>query len=150
MRPPAVRSSLVSGSSRACTRVNPSSRLRSAPARSGSIEQVGLLPNDAVVERLEAEPAAEGVADLAGGELGLVLVDLHRRARRLGHQLHLTRTLQGDEPEGRLVDRLTDGEQPVVAEDDGLGVAEGVGEALALFEVAHHTRVLVEESVVAV
>src|SRR5437588_11132350 len=122
--PPTFRRSLVSGSSRVCTPVNPWSRLRSAAARSGSIQQVGLLPDDAVVERLEAEPPGDVAADLTAREFGLVLVDQHRLARGLGHELHLTRALHGDEPEGGLVDRLADPQQAVVAEDDGLGVAQ--------------------------
>src|SRR3954464_6024902 len=69
MNIPALRRSLVSGSSSVCIGVSPWSRLRFAAARSGSIEQVGLLPNDAVVQRLEAQPTGEVVAHLTGREL---------------------------------------------------------------------------------
>src|SRR4051794_39690790 len=81
-----------------------------------SVEQVGLLADDLVVERLEAEPAGEVVADLAGGDLRLLLVDQHRRPGRLGQQLRLARALHRDEPPGGLVDRVADREEPVVAQ----------------------------------
>ena len=89
-------------------------------------------------------------ADLAAGQPGHLGVDEHRRAGRLGQQLGLARALHGDEPPGRLVDRVPDGQQPVVAEDDGLVVAERVGDALALLDVEHHAGVVVEERVVLV
>src|SRR5438552_14459713 len=150
MSPPAVRRSLVSGSASVCTTVNPWSRLRSAPARSASVEQVGLLAHDAVVEGLEAEPPGDVAADLAAGELGLSLVDENGLAGGLRHQLHLAGALHGDEPEGGFVDRVADGEQPVVAKDHRLAVAQSVGQALALFQVEDDTGVVVEQGVVAV
>ena len=74
----------------------------------------------------------------------------HRRTGRLGQQLGLAGTLHGDEPPDGLVHRVADGEKPVVAKDDSLVVAEGGGDALALFGVDHHAGVVVEEPVVLV
>ena len=73
-------------------------------------------------------------AGLAGGLLGHVRVDEHRGAGRLGEQLRLAGALHRDEPPGRLVDGVPDGEQAVVRQDGGLAAAEGVGDALALLE----------------
>ena len=65
-------------------------------------------------------------------------------------QLGLTRALHRDEPPHRFVDRVPDGEQPVVAQDRGLVVAERVGDALALLGVEHDAGVVVEQRVVVV
>src|SRR5918998_52652 len=87
-----------------------------------SIEQVGLVGHDLVVERLEAQPAGGGRADLAAGQRRALVIDRDRVAGGFGHQLDVTRAFHGDEPPGRLVDRAADREQAVVAQDRGLAV----------------------------
>src|SRR5882757_5377524 len=130
-----------------------SSTFVSSPA-SGSgmklLEEIRLLAGDAVVQRLEAEPAREVRADLAAGEFSHVGVDQYRSACGLGHQLGMAGPLHGDEPPRRLLDRMADGEQAVVAQDCGLVVAEGVRDALALLEVKDDAGVLVEQRMVVV
>src|SRR5262245_5281865 len=118
----------------------PASR-RSAKGRrviEGSVEEVRLLFDDAVVERLEAQPAGKMVTDLAGCDRGLLVVDRLGRTCRLREQLGLARALHRDEPPRRFVDGVTNGEEPVIAKDDGLGVTQRVGDALALLDVEHH------------
>src|SRR3954471_19731288 len=117
---------------------------------SWSVEEVGLLAGDLLPQRLEGEPAGELGADVVVRLLRHVRVDVHDLARGLGDELHLAGPLHGDEPPDRRVDRLADGQQPVVAQDDGLVVAEGVGDALALLDVSDHTGVVVEKRVVVV
>src|SRR5690606_23889724 len=97
----------------------------------GSVQQVGLVAEDLVVQRLEAEPTREAGPDLAVGLLGALLVDEDRRAGRLGHELDLAAALHADVPPGGLVHGAADGEQPVVPQDGRLVVAERVGDALA-------------------
>ena len=121
------------------------SRRLSAAAAPCQSRRSGCSRTILCVERAEAEVARDVRADLAVGEARHVGVDEHRRARRLGEQLRLARALHRDEPAHRLVDRVADGEQPVVAQDHGLAVAERVRDALALFEVEHDARVVVEE-----
>ena len=75
----------------------------------------------------------------------------HGRTGRLSQQLGLAGSLHRDEPPHRLVDRgLPDGQQAVVREDQRLVPTERVGDPLALFQVEHDARVVVEDRVVAV
>src|SRR3982751_4887198 len=85
-----------------------------------SVEEVGLVVHDLVVEGLEAEPAGQVPTDLLGREARPPGVDLERGAGRLRHELHLARPLHRDVPPRRLVQAATDGEQTVVAEDGRL------------------------------
>src|SRR5581483_4236998 len=65
--------------------------------------------------------------------------------------MRLARAFHRDEPVRRLVDRgRADGEQTVVRQDAGLVATERMRDALALFGVEHHARVVVEDRVVAV
>src|SRR5918994_767197 len=100
-----------------------------------SVEQVGLLPHDLLVQRLEAHVPRHVRTDLRGSELRHVGLDEHGVARRRREQLRLTRPFHGDEPPRRLVDRVPDREEPVVAQDDGLLVAQRVRKPLALLEI---------------
>src|SRR5918998_3874371 len=113
-------------------------------------EQVRLLGEDPVVERLRLEPAGAVAADLARGLLGLIRIDEHRITGRFGEQLHLAGALHRDEPPHGLVDAAPDGQQSVVGEDDRLALAERLGDALALLELEHRAGVVVEDGVVAV
>src|SRR2546423_4833599 len=70
----------------------------SAAPRRSSLQQVGLAPDDHLVERLEVEPPDRVAADLAGGDGGVVLADGDRRARRLRQQLRLAGPSPGAEP----------------------------------------------------
>ena len=90
-------------------------------------------------------------ADLPGRELGL----LRRRsstgvpaASAMSWAWHERSMVMNHHAASSTV--LADGEEAVVAEDGGLVVAEGVGDALALLEVEHDAGVVVEEGVVAV
>src|SRR5262245_6581462 len=112
-----------------------------------SVEQVGLFAHDAVPQRLEAEPADAVGTHLGLGERGVVGVDQHWLARRLGQQLGLAGTLHGDEPPGGLVHRLAHRQQSVIAKDYCLIAAEGVRDALAFFDVQDDTGVVVKQGV---
>ena len=68
----------------------------------------------------------------------------------VGQQLRVARAVHGDEEPGRRIEAAAHGEQPVVAEDGGLVGAEGLGDALALADVEHDARVVVEQGVVLV
>lgn len=52
--------------------------------------------------------------------------------------LDLAAALQSDEPPGRSVDRVTDGDQPVVLVDQALLVGQGDGQTLAVLGSGHH------------
>src|SRR5665213_989154 len=118
--------------------------------RVASLEQVGLLADDPVEQGLEAEPAGHVAPYLATGQSSHVRVDEDGGTRRLGHQLGLAGPLHGDEPPGRLVDRVAHGHEPMVAQDGCLVVSQGMGDALALLDVHHHAGVVVEHGVVVV
>src|SRR5205823_454672 len=62
-------------------------------------QQIGLTPDDHLVQRLEVEPTDGVAADLAGGVGGVGRSDVDGRARRLGQQLRLAGPVHGDEPE---------------------------------------------------
>src|SRR5207244_11462205 len=142
------------GTARGRSRTGAASRDRAGASHAtpgtSSVEQVGLLADDAGVERLEAQPAGGVHAHLAGRALRVLAVDEHRGARRLGHELGLARALHGDEPPGGLVDAVPDSEQTVVAQDHRLALTERVGDPLAVLEVEHGAGVVVEERLVAV
>src|SRR3954449_1745260 len=110
-----------------------------------SVEQVRLLAGDLRPQRLEGEPAGDLGAHVVMRLLSHGRVDVHDRAGSLGDELHLTGPLHRDEPPDRGVNRLTNGQQAVVAQDDGLVVAEGMRDALALLDVRHDTGVVVEQ-----
>src|SRR5258705_8781000 len=128
-----------------CKRINDSGSLGNR-----SVEQVWLVPADPCEQRLEAEPACEVGADLAGRVLGHRRLDQNRRSRGFGHQLRVTRPLHRDEPPRRFLDGLADREQAVVAQDDGFAVAECMRDALAFLGVEDDARVGVEQRVVVV
>src|SRR5260370_7670690 len=104
--------------------------------------------DDLVVERLELEEACVVRAHLRAREERRLAIDLDRLARGLRQKLSLATSLQCDEPESGLFHRLPDGDQAVVAEDDGLLLADGRGDTAALRELEHDAREIVEERVI--
>ena len=120
-------------------------------ARADSVEQVGLLAHDAFVQRLEAEPAGERGADLAGGDawparrrcgIGVPAAsarscDWHVRSMVMNHQAASSTVWP-------TVSR------PWLRRMTALCVAEGVGDPLALLDVEHDAGVVVEQRVVVV
>src|SRR5712691_10126816 len=116
--------------------------------RSMSIQQIRLFTDDLFVERLELEEAGVVRAHLRAREERGLAIDLDRLARGVRQKLRLAASLQRDEPESGLFHRVPDGDQAVVAEDDGLLLADGRGDAAALRELEHDAREIVEERVV--
>src|SRR5204863_6821486 len=121
---------------------------RMAPWRSSLAQEIRLVSHDEVVERLEAEPADDVGTDLGGGDGGALFADGHRRPGGLRQKLGLAAAFHGDEPPRRFLDRTTDGQKPVVAQDHRLVRAERVGDSLALFPIKHDTRVVIKDTVV--
>src|SRR2546429_8212199 len=121
-------------------------RERGPAACCESVEQVGLLPHDLVVQRLKAEVPGDVRADLRGRELRYLGLDQHGIPRRRREQLRLAGPLHRDEPPRRLVDGVADREQAVVAQDDGLAATEGVRQALALLEAEDAAREAVDQA----
>ena len=60
-------------------------------SRARSVEEVGLLADDLLVERAERHVAADVLADLVAVSARHVVVDEHGRARGFGEQLRLAR-----------------------------------------------------------
>ncbi len=115
-----------------------------------TIEEVGLLADDALVEGLETQPAGKLLTNLTAGDLGLLGIDGLRRAGRFGEELRLAGALHRDEPPRGGIDGLADRQQTVVLEDDRLGIGQRMGDALAFLEVEHDTAEVVVERVIAV
>src|SRR6267142_4065733 len=97
-----------------------------------SVQHVGFLAHDLLVEWLEAEPTGHLRAHLRPREARLLRVDLHRLPGRLGEELRLAAALEREEPVDGLVHRAADGEQAVVAQDDGLLLPERLRDAAPL------------------
>src|SRR5260370_28000067 len=104
----------------------------SAGALALSIQKIRLFTDDLFVERLELEEAGGVRAHLRACEERRLAIDLDRLARGLRQKLRLAASLQRDEPKRGLLHRLPDGEQTVVAQDHGLLLADGRGDAAAL------------------
>src|SRR4051812_24312979 len=100
-----------------------------------SVEEIRLLARDHVPERLEPVVARNGRADLTVGLARHLVVDENWGSGGLGEQLRLAGTLHRDERPHRCVDRMSDREESVVAQDHGLVVAERGADALALLYV---------------
>src|SRR5262245_13440996 len=113
-----------------------------------SLKQIRLLFRDARVERLELEPAGEHGADLLAGQFSVLVINQTQFAGGLGQQLRLATALHRNEPPGGLINRSADGQQSVVAQDDGFVLAERGGDALAFDRVVNHSRVIVEDAMV--
>ena len=96
-----------------------------------SVQQVGLLPDDALVKRLERHPTAIRRAQLLAREHCILVVDHVRHAGGFRQQLHLSGPFHGDEPSRRLVDGLADGEVAVVDHDHRLVLSQGAADAIA-------------------
>lgn len=105
---------------------------------------------DALVQRLEAEPAGEMGADLLVGLGRLIGVDTHRRAGGLGKELGMARAIHCNKPPCCFIDRVTHGQQSVVSKNRSFPIAERVRNALAFFGVKHHAGVIVKERVIVV
>ena len=69
------------------------------------------------------------------GEFGVIVFDQPQFASGLRQQLRMATALHRNEPPGGLVDRSADGQQSVVAQDDGFVLAERGGDALAFERV---------------
>ena len=94
-------------------------------------EDVGIGPHDLLVQRLEAHPAVDVLADLGAGvggdgraERAVGRGSVGGRRERREEQLRLATPLEQVEPERGLVDGLADGQEPVVLEEQRLVVAQ--------------------------
>jgi hypothetical protein len=87
-------------------------------------------------------------AGLRVGLPGDVVVDDDRLAGCADEQLGLAGALHRREPVHGLLHAVAHREEPVVAEDDGLRLAERVGQALALLDVEDDAGEVVEQRVV--
>ena len=101
-----------------------------------------------VPQRTELEPACERHADLRADLLRGLPVDLVRGARGHGQKLCLARSFHRDEPPRGGGNRLSDGQQAVVLQDDGLRRAERLADAAPLVGVAHDSAIVGVEALV--
>ena len=69
---------------------------------------------------------------------------------RLGHQLRLEAALHSDVPPGSLFNRLAHGKMSMVLENDRLLLTQAIGQSLAFVEVYDHSRVIIEQGMIAV
>src|SRR5258708_11868 len=113
-----------------------------------SVEQVRLFLDDALPERLKLKPPGHVRAHLFAREERVFAVNRNRFPGGFRHQLRLTGPLHGNEPPGGFVHRLPDGEQSVVAQDDGLAPAQGLRDALAFGSLIDHAGEIIEDGVI--
>ncbi len=71
-----------------------------------------------------------------------------RLASSFGEQLGVARAVHGDEPPGRFVDRVANGEQAVIAKDGRLLRAEGASNAVAFGSFLDNPRIIVEDDMI--
>ena len=71
-------------------------------------------------------------------------------ASRFGQQLSLTGAFHRHEKPRGGIDGPADGQEPVVAKDGCIALAEGVGNAFPLLRIIDHPGVIVEQDVVVV
>src|SRR5690242_15676547 len=112
------------------------------------VEQIRLLAGDTLPERLELEPTCEMSSHLSAGQPGVRWIDGYGLARSFGEQLRLAAPVQGDEPPDGFIHGVADGQRSVVAEDDGLAVAERLRDAFAFARLVHHAGKILEYRVV--
>ena len=113
------------------------------------LEEVGLLARDHVPERLERARSTRSASRPAAYVLRAMSASISTGVPAASaSSCAWQRALHRDERPHRRVDGVADGEQPVVAEDDRLGVAERGSDALALLEVEHDAGEVVEQGVV--
>src|SRR5262249_39822748 len=143
-----VRSSASASSSgpRSVMGVSRTANLASFQRR--SVEQVRLALGDRPVQRAEVELSRGRRADLLAGRPGIRSADRLRRSGRPGQQLRIATAIHGDEPPGRLFDRVTDRQQAVVSEDHRLAVAERGRDAPALARIEYYAGVVLEHRVI--
>lgn len=119
------------------------------------VEKIRLLFQNARVERLELKPSAERRAD----DLISLLCGLFRNHLEFlpgvsscgfCHQLHLARTVHGNEPPCRLVDGLAHREKAVILQDGRLVRTERFRDLLSLVEIDRDPAVIVVKSVIVV
>ena len=101
-----------------------------------------------IVVWLECQPPFFRQTDLLIRELRLFLLNhdllvAATSAGRIGEQLSVAGLVEGDEPEGGLVDGAADGKQAMILQDDGLAIAQRPGDAPTLLAVQHHAAEVV-------
>ncbi len=114
----------------------------------GSIQEVGLLGDYPIPERLEGEIAAAMRADLRGRQARDLGRDQLRRSRRLRQELRVRGVVHGDEPPRGRLDCRTDGQQPVILQDDRLLLAERARKSHAFVLREHNPGERVEYGVI--
>src|SRR6185503_15586334 len=103
-----------------------------------SVEEVRLLASYSRPQRLELKPAGFVTADLLLSEDSILMGDLDRSPCCFGQQLSLTAALHGYEPPGRFVDSPAHGQQAVILQDEGLLVAQSLGDAGSFCRLIHN------------
>ena len=86
------------------------------------------------------------IADLRRAHQRVLVRDRDRLAGCLGQQLRVAAAVHRDEPPHRLVDGPADGQQPVIAQDDRLALAERLRDAVALRGLVDDAGVVVEHA----
>lgn len=97
---------------------------------------------------MEAEPTHEGSSDLAVGEGCRVGIDRDGSSRRFRDELRLTATIHCNKPPRRLVNRLSDSQQAVIAENGGFAIAQGFADAFSFAEIENDSSIVVKKGVV--
>ena len=105
-----------------------------------------------IIIPLESQPALFISTDRRIRELGLLVTDENLLVPgsctgRIREQLSVARLVEANEPKRRGVDRLRDGQQAVILQDDRLAVPERLGDAFALLAVQHHAAEVVIDGV---
>jgi hypothetical protein len=107
-----------------------------------------LFARDQIVEGLELEPAGFAAPNLFACCQGRFAIDEHGLARGFGKELSVTAAIHSDEPPGRFIYSLADGQQAVIAKDDGFVMAKGLGDALAFTGFVNDTCEIRKDGVV--
>jgi hypothetical protein len=112
------------------------------------LEQIRLLARDTLPEWLELEPPREVSSDLSAGQPCVHWIDGHGLARCFREQLRLAAPIHRDKPPDGLIHGVADRQRSVVAEDDGLAVAERLRDGFAFARLVHHAGKILEYRVV--
>jgi hypothetical protein len=96
------------------------------------LEQIRLFSRDQIPQRLKLEPPRLVSSNLLPRGLSARRLDLRGRAGGCGKQLSMAATVNCDEPPGGFVDRMPDGQETVILQDDRFVAAKRFRDALSL------------------